>query len=103
MEKNKEAGKFDLSPAWKHACISIVAIIANVSIGSRLLHYISRSVASMRILNSSSTGRLQIYYITGRGTRFRDFATAKMYLRYTLHTGKGLQGVTRADVASVHY
>ncbi|KAJ2595441.1 hypothetical protein H4R99_005351 [Coemansia sp. RSA 1722] len=95
MDKSEETGELVLSPAWKRACISAVAIIAGVSIGGGLLHYISRSVASMRILNSGSTVRLETYRITGRGTKVRDFPTANMFSRDTLYTGEGLQGVTR--------
>ncbi|KAJ1807477.1 hypothetical protein LPJ56_004911 [Coemansia sp. RSA 2599] len=95
MDKNEETGELVLSPAWKRACISAVAIVAGVSIGGGLLHYISRSVATMRILNSGQTVRLETYRITGRGTRAREFPTAKMYSRDTLYTGQGPQGVTR--------
>ncbi|KAJ1648251.1 hypothetical protein LPJ64_000407 [Coemansia asiatica] len=95
MDKNEETGELTLSPAWKRACISAVAIVAGVSIGGGLLHYISRSVATMRILNNGNTVRLETFRITGRGTRVREFPTAKLSSRDMLYTGQGPQGVTR--------
>ncbi|KAJ1844658.1 hypothetical protein LPJ73_005099 [Coemansia sp. RSA 2703] len=95
MDKNEETGELTLSPAWKRACISLVALVAGVSIGGGILHYISRSVASMHVLNGGQTVRLETYRISGRGTRMREFPTAKMFSRDTLVTGEGPQGVSR--------
>ncbi|KAJ1900388.1 hypothetical protein LPJ66_001500 [Kickxella alabastrina] len=95
MDKNEETGELALSPKWKRACISAVAIIAGVSIGGGILHYISRSVARMRVVNNGQTVLLDTYRISGRGTRTREYPISAMYSRDTLVTGKGPQGVTR--------
>lgn len=96
MDKNEETGELTLSPRWKRACISTIALLAGVTIGGGILHYVSRSVARMAVLDGGRTVRLETYKISGRGnTRVREFPLAAMFSRDRLFTGQGPEGVTK--------
>ncbi|KAI8325822.1 hypothetical protein GQ54DRAFT_308046 [Martensiomyces pterosporus] len=95
MDKNEETGELTLSPRWKRACISAVAIIAGVSIGGGILHYISRSVARMKVVGGGKTVQLETYKISGYGTKVREYPIASLFSRDTLYTGVGPQGITK--------
>ncbi|KAJ1961453.1 hypothetical protein GGI12_003241 [Dipsacomyces acuminosporus] len=95
MDKNDETGELTPSPKWKRACISTVAIVAGLAIGGGILHYISRSVASMKVVGGGRSVQLETYKVTGYGTKVREYPIASMFSRDTLYTGAGSQGVAK--------
>ncbi|KAJ2725018.1 ATP-binding cassette-type vacuolar membrane transporter Hmt1 [Coemansia sp. Benny D115] len=94
-DKDEVTGEYTLSPLWKRTCIATVAILAGVGVGGGILHFISRSVARMRITDGGNTVKLDIYRIRGRGTVTKTYPAIKMFSRDKLVTGEGPQGVTK--------
>ncbi|KAJ1954065.1 hypothetical protein EC988_002631 [Linderina pennispora] len=95
MDKDETTGELTLSAPWKRACISAVAILAGVSIGGGILHYISRSIARVKVLDGQ-TVRIETYRITGYGVKAREYPITSLYSRDLLFTGQGANGVTKA-------
>ncbi|KAJ2458485.1 hypothetical protein GGI02_006004 [Coemansia sp. RSA 2322] len=95
MDKNDDTGELSLSPAWKRACISAVALVAGVSIGGGILHFISRSVARMQVIDGGKMVKLETYRMSGRGLKSRVVPIGDMFSRDRLFTGEGPLGVSR--------
>ncbi|KAJ2781805.1 hypothetical protein H4R18_002666 [Coemansia javaensis] len=95
MDKDEDTGELTPAPLWKRACISGIALAAGASIGAGLLHFVTRSVARMRVVDNGATVVLETYRLSGRGTRAARFPIAALYSRDTLHTGSGPNGVSK--------
>ncbi|KAJ2901952.1 hypothetical protein GGI21_004620, partial [Coemansia aciculifera] len=96
MDKDEETGELHLSPAWKRACTAGIALVAGLAVGGGVLHYISRSVARMQVIDGGQMVRLETYGISGRSTKTKVVPIAGMFSRDRLYTGEGPQGVTKA-------
>ncbi|KAJ2716789.1 hypothetical protein H4R19_000436 [Coemansia spiralis] len=95
VDQNDETGELTLAPAWKRAVISGIALLAGVSVGSGLLHFISRSVARMKVVDRGTAVVLETYRMSGRGTRAAKYPIASLYSRDRLYTGEGPAGVSK--------
>ncbi|KAJ2302208.1 hypothetical protein IWW52_007050, partial [Coemansia sp. RSA 2704] len=95
MEQDEETGELTPAPAWKRGGIAGISLVAGVSIGGGILHYVSRSVARMKIVDKGSAVVLETYRISGRSTLTRRYPIASMFSRDKLFTGLGDQGVTK--------
>ncbi|KAJ2810591.1 hypothetical protein H4S07_002580 [Coemansia furcata] len=96
MDKDEETGELHISPAWKRACTAGIALVAGLAVGGGVLHYISRSVARMQIIDGGQMVRLETYKFSGRGTKTKVVPIAGMFSRDKLYTGEGPNGVTKA-------
>ncbi|KAJ2357391.1 hypothetical protein IWW50_000578 [Coemansia erecta] len=96
MDQNEETGELTLASAWKRGAISGISLAAGLAIGGGILHFISRSVARMKIVDRGTAVVLETYRISGRGTKTRRFPIADMFSRDKLYTGIGEHGVTKA-------
>ncbi|KAJ2746482.1 hypothetical protein GGI20_001325 [Coemansia sp. BCRC 34301] len=96
MDKDEETGELHQSPAWKRACTAGIALVAGLAVGGGVLHYISRSVARMQVIDGGQMVRLETYRISGRGTKTKAVPIAGMFSRDRLYTGEGAQGVFKA-------
>ncbi|KAJ1757293.1 hypothetical protein LPJ77_003351 [Coemansia sp. RSA 2523] len=90
-----EDGELVLAPTWKRASISGIALVAGVGIGGGILHFLTRSVARMKVVDRGSTVVLETYKMTGRGTKMHRYPMASMFSRDKLCTGLGEKGVTK--------
>ncbi|KAJ2854259.1 hypothetical protein GGI22_004555 [Coemansia erecta] len=95
LEEDKETGQMKPLATWKRLCLSAVAVVAGLAIGGGILHYISRSVARMQILNGK-TVRLDVFRASGRGTVCKQYPLESVYSRDTLYTGLGPAGLTKS-------
>ncbi|KAJ2028777.1 hypothetical protein IWW57_002000 [Coemansia sp. S610] len=99
MDKDEETGELHLSPAWKRACTAGIALVAGLAVGGGVLHYISRTMARMQIIDGGQMVRLETYKISGSGTRTKVVPIAGMFSRDKLYTGEGPNGVSRAKTS----
>ncbi|KAJ2609000.1 hypothetical protein H4S08_004235 [Coemansia sp. RSA 1365] len=95
MDKNEETGELTLAPMWKRAGITGIALVAGVSIGGGLLHFVSRSVARLNIVDRGAAAVFESYRISGRGVKKNKYPISTLFSRDTLYTGKGSQGVKK--------
>ncbi|KAJ2768420.1 hypothetical protein IWQ56_002947 [Coemansia nantahalensis] len=95
MDESEETGKLTPAPAWKRAGISGIALLAGVSVGAGLLHFVSRSVARMKVVDRGAAVVLETYRMSGRGTHAAKYPIAALFSRDTLYTGDGPAGVTK--------
>ncbi|KAJ2554685.1 hypothetical protein EV175_002509 [Coemansia sp. RSA 1933] len=95
VEKDEETGKAKPMATWKRVCLSAVAVVAGLAMGGGILHYISRCVARVQILNGK-TVRLDVFRISGRGTVSKQFPLDSMYSWDTLYTGIGPSGLIKS-------
>ncbi|KAJ2162266.1 RING finger protein 37 [Coemansia sp. RSA 552] len=95
MDKDEETGELVKSSVWTRAAIAGIALASGVSIGGGLLHFISRSVARMKVVDGGNSVVLETYRMSGRGVRAQKFPIASMFSRDTLYTGEGPHGVTK--------
>ncbi|KAJ2608329.1 hypothetical protein EV177_005036 [Coemansia sp. RSA 1804] len=94
LAKDEETGEMKPLEMWKRASLSSVALVAGLAIGGGLLHFISRSVARVQILNGK-TVQLDVFRVTGRGTVSRKYPLHLMYSKDILYTGVGPAGLTK--------
>ncbi|KAJ1742590.1 hypothetical protein IWW40_001326 [Coemansia sp. RSA 1250] len=92
-EKNEETGEYTIAPLWKRLGIAGISLVAGVSIGGGLLHFVSRSVRSMQVEGKMVV--LETFRMTGRGTRKAKYPIGQMFSRDKLVTGVGDKGVSK--------
>ncbi|KAJ1731164.1 hypothetical protein LPJ61_002665 [Coemansia biformis] len=98
MDQDDETGKLTPAPAWKRACTSAIAIVAGISVGGGLLHFISRSVVRMKVVDRGAAVVLETFRASGRGTKSTKYPISVLFSRDTLCTGEGPKGVTKSGM-----